>query len=113
MANNASRTQIVSFLNKAKKLVSDEQYTFIPRQKNMQALAQHGLTIVDAKDEILGLVFADYYKGPKQDFDRPGYIWEFKKEISGVIFYIKLKIDDSQQGNPILKCIGFHDDDFS
>lgn len=112
MANNASRTQIVSFLNNAKSLVSVGQYTFIPRNKNMQALAQHGLTFADAKAEILGLVVADYYKGPKLDFDKPGYIWEFKKEISGVMFYIKLKID-SQQGNSILKCIGFHDDDFS
>lgn len=59
----------------------------------MQSLAQHGLTITDAKAEILELVVRDYYKGPKQDFnpDKPGDIWEFKKIIAGRLFYIKAK----------------------
>lgn len=59
----------------------------------MQALAQHGLTIIDAKNEILGLVVDDYYKGPKQDLnpDHPGDIWEFKKNIDGIQFYVKLR----------------------
>ena len=52
----------------------------------MQSLAQHGLTITDAKAELLELVVRDYYKGPKQDFnpDKPGDIWEFKKYIAGL-----------------------------
>lgn len=60
----------------------------------MQALAQHGLAIADAKNEILGFVVGDYYKGPKQDYDpdRPEYIWEFKKNIDGIQFYVKVKI---------------------
>ena len=55
---------------------------------------KHGLTIADAKNEILGLVVGDYYKGPKQDFDpnRPGDIWEFKKNIDGMQFYVKVKL---------------------
>ena len=80
----------------------------------MQALAQHGLTILDAKNEILELGAGDYYKGPKQDFDpnRPGDIWEFKKEIDGICFYIKVKII-RENGEDILKCMGFHEDDFA
>lgn len=80
----------------------------------MQSLAQHGLTIIDAKNEIIGLVVGDYYKGPKQDLDpnRPGDIWEFKKDIGGINFYVKVKIV-TENGNEILKCIGFHEDDFS
>ena len=76
-------------LNKQRTKVHDleqEIMSFVPRRKNMQALAQHGLTIADAKNEILGLVVDDYYKGPKQDHDpnRPGYIWEFKKNIENM-----------------------------
>ena len=79
----------------------------------MQALAAHGLTITDAKSEILSLVVRDYYKGPKLDHDsnRPGDIWEFKKMVCGMQFYVKLKISQ-ESGEDILKCIGFHEDDF-
>ncbi|MBQ3544320.1 MAG: type II toxin-antitoxin system MqsR family toxin [Lachnospiraceae bacterium] len=61
---------LLQFLEKTKRLISAGKYDFVPRRKNMQALAQHGLTIADAKNEILGLMVADYYKGPKQDFDQ-------------------------------------------
>lgn len=114
LAKQASKDDIVSFLSHAKELVSTGRYAFIPRRKNMQSLAQYGLTVADAKDEILDLVDTDYYKGPKKDFDldRPGDIWEFKKDIDGTTFYIKLKIDKTDDRS-ILKCIGFHEDEFS
>lgn len=80
----------------------------------MQALAQHGFTIADAKNEILGLVVGDYYKGPKQDFDpnRLRYIREFKKNIEGMQFYVKVKIV-RENGEDVLKCLAFHEDDFA
>ena len=76
MSNQASTSDIASYLSEIKNLLSAGKYDFVPRRKNMQALAQHGLTITDAKNEILGLVVGDYYKGPKQDLDskRPGDI---------------------------------------
>ncbi|OON94765.1 MAG: hypothetical protein ATN31_02650 [Candidatus Epulonipiscioides saccharophilum] len=90
------------------------KYDFVPRRKNLQSLAQHGLTPIDAKNEILDLVVEDYYKGPKLDLDpnRAGDIWEFKKDIDGITFYVKIKIV-IENGNEILKCIGFHEDDFA
>ena len=63
MGNQASNAQIVAYLADVKRLLSAGKYDFVPRRKNMQALAQHGLTITDAKNEILGLVVGDYYKG--------------------------------------------------
>lgn len=69
MSNQASNAQIVAYLADVKRLLSAGKYDFVPRRKNMQALARHGLTIADAKNEILGLVVGDYYKGPKQDHD--------------------------------------------
>lgn len=90
------------------------KYVFVRRDKNLQALADHGLTIADAKNEIMGLVVGDYYKGPKQDFDptQLGDIWEFKKNVDGEQFYVKLKIQD-RDGQDVLKCLSFHEDDFS
>lgn len=114
MCNYANATDIITILEQIKNLISAGKYDFVPRRKNMQALAQHGLTVVDAKNEILGLVVADYYKGPKQDLDqnRPGDIWEFKKNIDGIKFYVKIKIVQ-ENGEDILKCLGFHEDDFA
>lgn len=112
MENKASKTDISAFLENAKRLISSGKYDFIPRRKNMQSLAAHGLTIADAKEEILGLLVSDYYKGPKQDFDRPGVIWEFKKNVGGVQFYVKVKIVQ-ENGEDILRCLGFHEDEFA
>lgn len=114
MSNRASTPDVVAYLVKVKYLLSAGKYDFVPRRKNMLALAQHGLTITDAKNEILGLTVSDYYKGPKQDLDpnRPGDIWEFKKDIDGILFYVKVKIVQ-ENGEDILKCIGFHEDDFT
>ena len=114
MSNQTNVSDITAFLERMKRLISAGKYDFVPRRKNMQALAQHGLTISDAKSELLGLVVGNYYKGPKQDFDpnRPGDIWEFKKDIGGICFYIQVKITQ-ENGDDILKCMGFHDDDFA
>ncbi|MCM1214905.1 MAG: type II toxin-antitoxin system MqsR family toxin [Lachnospiraceae bacterium] len=114
MTGQTNRTDIVTFLEKAKRLISKGKYDFVPRRKNMQALAAHGLTITDAKAEILALVANDYYKGPKQDFDpeRTGDIWEFKKEVDGMQFYVKVKITQ-ENGEDILKCLSFHEAGFA
>ncbi|MDU3180552.1 MAG: type II toxin-antitoxin system MqsR family toxin [Lachnospiraceae bacterium] len=111
--DQVSLSDVSAFLEKAKKLMAAGKYVFVPRRKNMQALSAYGFTIADAKDEIIGLVVGNYYKGPKQDFDptQPGDIWEFKKNIDGKEFYIKLKIQNRNR-NDILKCLSFHEDDF-
>lgn len=114
MSNQASTSDIAAYLSEVKRLLSTGKYDFVPRRKSMQALAQHGLTITDAKNEILGLAVSDYYKGPKHDLDpnRPGDIWEFKKNIDGMQFYVKVKITQ-EKGESVLKCLGFHEDDFA
>lgn len=112
MSDRASSKEIAVFLEEMKRLLSEGKYDFVPRRKNMLALAQYGLTITDAKEEILGLVVDDYYKGPKEDYDskRPGEIWEFKKDMDGVKFYLKVKIAE-QNGDHILRCLSFHEDE--
>ena len=114
MSNQASVLDISSFLANAKKLIAAGNYVFVPRGKNLQALSDHGFTVRDAKDEILGLMTGDYFKGPKKDFDKtqPGDIWEFKKNVDGEQFYVKLKIQN-RNGKDILKCLSFHEDEYS
>ncbi len=114
MSYQTSTSDILAFLAKAKNLLTAGDYDFVPRRRNLLALSDHGLTIADAKAEILGLVVGDYYKGPKQDFDpnQPGDIWEFKKNVDGQQFYVKLKIQN-QNGKDVLKCLSFHEDDYS
>lgn len=43
---------------------------------------------------------------------RPGDVWEFKKDVDGTQFYVKVKIVQ-ENGEDILKCLGFHEDDFA
>lgn len=74
VSSRASTSDIVAYLAKVKNLLSTGKYDFISRRKNMQALAQHGLTITDA--------------------------------------YVKMKIIQ-ENGDDILKCLGFHEDDFA
>ena len=114
MKHPTSASEITGFLSRAKKLLSVGLYDFVPRGKNMQTLAKHGMTIKDAKNEIFDLTVSDYYKGPKKDFDRDhtGDIWEFKKDINGAPFYVKLKIT-KENNIQILKCLSFHEDDYA
>lgn len=79
----------------------------VDRRKNMQSLAQLGLTKGNCIAMILGLSVEDYCDGPKPDKERPGEIWEFGQVIEGKEVYIKLKI--AQVGEVRLaKCLSFH-----
>ncbi len=113
MGKEYGRVELADFLAKAKGLMVAGEYDFVPRRRNLQALAAIGFTVADAKEEIMGLKEEDYYKGSKQDFDpqRPGEIWEFKKNIDGKPFYVKLKIQ-LRNGKEVLKCLSFHEDDY-
>ena len=114
MGIRENRPEIDAFLAKAKELLESGDYDFVPRRRNLQALAAIGFTIKDAKTEIAELTAEDYHKGPKADFDsaRGGEIWEFKKNVEGMQFYVKLKIQDAG-GKDVLKCLSFHEDDFA
>lgn len=113
MSKRASPEALRAYLAKLKKLLAAGKYDFVPRRKNLQALAEHGLTLGEVKEELLGLVAADYYKGPKEDLDprRQGEVWEFKKALGGVPFYIKVKVVE-ENGEEKLKCLGFHQDEY-
>ena len=111
MYHKSKKTEVAAFLKETKDLIRKGQYDFVPRRKNLQALARQGLTLQDAKNEIMNLRTDDYHKGPKADFERPEEIWEFKREIENTRYYIKIKIAE-ESGTKVLKCLSFHEDEF-
>jgi len=79
----------------------------VPRQETLATLASFGLTKANLEQLLLGLSVTDYSEGPVRDYDRPGQLWVFGKDIKGQEVYIKLKV--ARAGNrQVSKCISFH-----
>ena len=79
----------------------------INRQENTEALLDLGITAVIRKEIILSLKAEDYYRGPSEDKDLPGFdMWEFGKIINDCDeVYIKLSTRREKQS---CLCISFH-----
>ena|SRR5690625_4359509 len=114
----ATEEEKKAFLRKAKQLISVGKRDFIKRTydhpsgkkvKWIEALLDIGLTSPEQMwDETLQLTPNDYREGPVVDNNRPWegtVIWIFKKEVNGVLAYIKMKID-----NRGCVCLSFHED---
>lgn len=80
----------------------------VPRKENNKALLDLGLTPKTRKEEIICITYQDYIKGPEEDRDKPGYIWEFGRQVEGTDIYIKLKQFTTESGKRTAKCISFH-----
>ncbi len=106
-----STEALLAILAQMRSALDAGKFQFIPRRKNMRTLAQLGLTVQDAKDEIYSLTPAHYHSGPMIDRDRPAsdHLWVFKKRVEGEILYIKFKILYQQDGS--VKVLSFHMDE--
>lgn len=107
-------SDVESFLQYACKLIDNlnrKIETHGSRRKNMISIVAVGMTFDDVYDEINQLTLNDYIAGPEDDRDRPGTgkICKFKKVLYNRLFYIKIKIDTSDE-NDILKVLSFHFD---
>lgn len=89
----SSREDVNQLLDNAKALIHMGRWHLEPR--NIQAVANLGMTTDDVRDILLGLTVSDYCKGPHPDRDpqRPGDIWFFLATLSdpATDLYIKLK----------------------
>ena len=101
-------------LRQAKKCLERGDWLLVERNKNIQALIAHDLSIADVKAAIRQLAGTNYFKGPKKDFNKKekGAIYEFKIVIGGKRFYLKLKLQKINQ-KTVLKCLSFHKDDYA
>jgi hypothetical protein len=85
---------------------AQKNFSFAERDKGLDTIARLGITIQQAKEEILGLTYEDYYRGPIPDKGpKGGEYWEFGKTICEQEVFIKLKTV-SKHGVAI--CFSFH-----
>ena len=102
---DAQSWQVTLFLLQFKEFAR-KNFTFAERDKCLDTIVRLGITIPQAKDEIFGLTFEDYYRGPIPDMGPGGgEYWEFGKTICGQEIFIKLKTV-SKHGVAI--CFSFH-----
>ena len=82
-------------------------FSFYAREESRDTIARLGITIPQAKKEILALTYEDYYRGPIQDTDpkKGGEYWEFGKTICGQEIFIKLKTISKHS---VAVCFSFH-----
>jgi hypothetical protein len=102
----AHKYQITLFLFQFKKFAQNN-FKFYERQESLDTIGRLGITIKQAKEEILGLTYEDYYRGPLPDTDpkRRGEYWEFGKLICGQEIFIKLKTVSEYS---VAVCFSFH-----
>jgi hypothetical protein len=91
-------------------------FHFVDREKNLNSLYKHGLTIDIAKFYIETLEVKDYWKGPEPDdkeFNNYDW-WFFAREINtalgNILFYIKIRIET--RGREQVICLSFHEADY-
>lgn len=105
-----STADIENILTDMRTAIDEGKFQPIPRGKNMNTLAQLGITWNDAKEEIYGLSASDYFQGPEVDRDFPStdLFWMFKKSIDGQVIYIKFKVLYLEDGS--VRLVSFHID---
>jgi len=84
----------------------------IPTVKNRNSRRKYGFTILDIEEFLKNIGIEDFLKGPEIDRDVPeDEVFMFKKEIiGGVMFYIKVKKDNTVTYDRI-KILSCHEDD--
>jgi hypothetical protein len=89
---DAQPWQVTLFLFQFKEFAQNT-FSFYLREESLDTMARLGITVPQVKNEILGLTYQDYYRGPISDTDskKGGEYWEFGKLICGQEIFIKLK----------------------
>ena len=101
----AEKCQINLFLFQFKEFAQNV-FSFYPREEGRDTISRLGITIKQAKEEILGLTYEDYYRGPIPDTSpKGGEYWEFGKTISGEEIFFKLKTNSEHR---VAICFSFH-----
>lgn len=107
----SDREEIEKFLDDVRKAIIAGKVTLVDRKKNMDTLAEMGLTLRQVYREICELTFVNYEKGPEIDRDLPksDMLWIFKTNIDHNSIYIKIKVEYKSSGE--VKIISFHFDE--
>lgn len=86
--------EILDLLHKS---VKKKNYDIVPTVKNRNSKRKYGLTILEIEDFLMDIKEQDLFKEPVKDIDIPDEdVYIFKKQLKeGVIFYIKIKKDNT------------------
>ncbi|SDC66802.1 hypothetical protein [Halanaerobium congolense] len=111
------KSKINNFLSRMREVIGKiNGFHFVDREKNLNSLYKHGLTIDIAKFYIETLEVKDYWKGPEPDdkeFNNYDW-WFFAREINtalgNILFYIKIRIET--RGREQVICLSFHEADY-
>lgn len=103
------KREVSRFLFEFKQLMIQGPYYVTGHLKNIQALADLGITEGERDRIIQSLRVPDYSQGPITDENKPEHcLWLFGKDIQAVEIYIKLKISTDKKGNDVAICLSFH-----
>lgn len=89
---------------------------FRDREKNIQALADLGLTILEMKDILAGLVPENYSSGPSpDDTDNSKEVWVLGYRMGTKEIYIKLRLSPGKGRDSFDQALvwSFHEAEFS
>lgn len=103
----------IKLLSKMKQLVKDGKRKFQIRKDRdyIEELLNIGITEKSAWEEhIINLNSNFYYFDLKPYYMKSDDILLFKKDINGVMVYIKLKIEREKNGEEEVVCLSFHQD---
>lgn len=99
------RWQVTLFLRLFKQTAA-QVFVFAERANTIATVATLGITLQQAKECVLGLTEADYYRGPIPDKSHlGGEYWEFGVKVEHREVFIKLKVDTVNQ---VAVCFSFH-----
>lgn len=104
-----NRNEVNETLKLAKQAITSGRAILLGRGKNLQFLANMGLTKRIALQNILDLTYKDYCKGPDDDHNEPGEVWFFADDICGCEVYVKFKLYGPDNR---LKVISYHEAEF-
>jgi len=76
----------------------------------LQDLLKLGISESEAWNIILELNNHFYFNDPRPSYYKNTDTLIFKKQINGIIAYIKLKIEKNNNQEEIVVCISFHED---
>ena len=85
---------------------AQNNFKFVERDKSLDSIARLGITLKQAKEEIMGLTYEDYCRGPVLDTSKEGELWEFGKKMAGKEIFIRLKVVLQHK---MAKCQSFHE----
>jgi hypothetical protein len=110
--SNATRKEIAGFLRDFKEaMITGPGLIVKVNQKNLQAVADLGMTARERDDSLLALTVEDYCSGPHPDRDFPGDVWIFGTAVEDREVYIKLKLV-TRRGIDFPHCLSFHTAEF-